>query len=125
MAGLPWIRVDTAMFEHPKFLYLEAEGQHKAMVIHLKAMAYSGRHGLAGFVPQVALGMLGACLDDAQTLVDACLWTPQPGGWSMHGWEEYQASGPDAQTRRERAQKGAAARWAKARERNGHGVLKD
>jgi hypothetical protein len=116
MSGVPWIRVDTAMFEHPKFLYLEEEGQYKAMIVHLKGMTYSGRHGLAGFVPRVALAMLGACLDDAQTLVDACLWTPQPGGWIMHGWDEYQPVSEEAQKRSEKAHKAAVVRWSK---RNG------
>jgi hypothetical protein len=116
MAGLQWIRIDTAMFQHPKFLYLEEEGNQASIVLHLKAMCYSAQHDLAGFLPDVALSCLGGCLGDAKPLIDGCLWTPAKGGWQIHGWAEFQPAGMDAQQRRERAQKGAAARWAK---RNG------
>ncbi len=123
MAGLKWIRLETTMFENPKLLYLKEDKQHKAIVVHLEAMTYSGRHGLAGYIPKAALRVIGATPNDANRLVEAGLWTPAPGGWEINGWDEYQLAGMDEQKRRERAQKGAAARWAKAR--NGHDVQGD
>ena len=59
---------------------------------------------------------------EATQLVAAGLWEPAPGGWQIHGWDEHQLSEDDMQRRRERAQKGAAARWAK---RNGTEVDTD
>lgn len=111
MAGLKWIRIDTQMFENPKLLYLKEDKQHRAIVVHLEGMAYSGRHALAGFIPKAALRIIGATAADAARLVKAGLWDPSPGGWTVHDWGEYQLSADDMQTRRERAQKGAAARW--------------
>lgn len=102
------------MFENPKLLYLKDEKQFKTIVIHLESMTYSGRHGLAGFIPKAALRVIGATNRDAEKLVIAGLWAPVSGGWEINGWDEYQVAGMDEKTRRDRAQKGAAARWAKA-----------
>jgi hypothetical protein len=115
MPGLQWIRLETTMFEHPKLLYLKEDKQYKTIVVHLEAMTYSGRHSLAGYIPKAALRIIGATPADAHRLVESGLWTPAPGGWSINGWDEYQLSDEAAQKRKERAQKGAAARWAKAR----------
>lgn len=116
MPGLQWIRLETTMFENPKLLYLKEDRQYKTIVVHLESMAYSGRHGLAGYVPKAALRLIGATPADARKLVESGLWQPAPGGWQINGWDEYQLSDEAAQKRRERAQKGAAARWGK---RNG------
>lgn len=111
MAGMQWIRLETTMFENPKLLYLKEDKQHKTIVAHLEAMTYSGRHGLAGFIPKAALRIIGASAADANRLVNSSLWTPAPGGWLINGWDEYQPSNEEAERRRDRAQKGAAARW--------------
>jgi hypothetical protein len=119
MAGLKWIRLETTMFENPKLLYLKEDKQYKAIVVHLEGMAYSGRHGLAGYIPKAALRIIGATAADGNRLVAAGLWSPAPGGWQVNDWEEYQLADDEAAKRSEKAQKAAAARWAKAAERNG------
>lgn len=111
MAGLKWIRIDTQMFENPKLLYLKEDKKFRAIVVHLEGMAYSGRHALAGYIPKAALRIIGASTADANHLVDAGLWDTAPGGWQIHDWAEHQMSAEDMEKRRERAQKGAAARW--------------
>lgn len=111
MAGLKWIRIDTQMFENPKLLYLKEDKQHRAIVVHLEGMAYSGRHALAGFIPKAALKVIGATTADAHRLVKAHLWEIVPGGWQIHDWDDHQLSADDMQKRRDRAKKGAAARW--------------
>lgn len=111
MAGLKWIRLETTMFEHPKLLYLKEDGKYKAIVVHLEAMTYSGRHGLAGFVPKAALRVVGATVTDANRLVEAGLWTPAQGGWEINGWAEFQLADEEATRRSEKAKKAAAARW--------------
>lgn len=127
MAGLQWIRLDTAMFDHPKFLYLIEDGHYRAIVLHIRAMCYSATYDLAGFLPEVALRMLGGCsgdaqtmlsecLDDAKTLLDACLWAPAQGGWQINSWQEYQSASDAAEKRSEKAKNAAQVRWAK---RNG------
>ncbi|WP_313673254.1 hypothetical protein [Mycolicibacterium sp.] len=122
MAGLKWIRIDTQMFENPKLLYLKEDKQFRAIVVHLEGMAYSGRHALAGFIPKAALRVLGAVATDANRLVKAGLWDLAPGGWQIHDWDDYQLSADDMAKRRDRAQKGAAARWKRDDERGGNVV---
>lgn len=112
MAGVKWIRLDTQMFENHKLLYLKEDKQFRAIVVHLEAMTYSGRQGLAGFVPKAALRKIDATVKEANILAAAGLWDIAPGGWMIHGWAEYQLSAEDMERRRDRAQKGAAARWA-------------
>lgn len=112
--GLKWIRLDVQMFENPKLLYLKEDGKHRAIVAHLEGMAYSGRHALAGFIPKAALRIIGATASDVARLVDAGLWDLAPGGWVIHDWDEHQLSADDMQKRKERAQKGAAARWRRS-----------
>ena len=117
MAGLKWIRIDTQMFENPKLLYLKEDKKYRAIVVHLEGMAYSGRHALAGFIPKAALRIIGATATDAKHLTEAGLWDVAPGGWQVHDWNEYQLSADDMEKRRDRAQKGAAARWKQGDER--------
>lgn len=102
------------MFENPKLLYLKEDRQFKAVIVHMEGMCYSGRHGLAGYIPKAALRIIGATAADANRLVTAGLWSPAPGGWQINGWDEYQLADDEAQKRSEKAQKAAAARWAKA-----------
>lgn len=116
MAGLRWIRLETTMFENPKLLHLKEDKQYKAIVVHLEGMSYSGRNGLAGYIPKAALRIIGATSADMEKLVRAGLWAPAPGGWQVNGWDEYQLADEDAQRRSEKAQKAAAERWRKARE---------
>jgi hypothetical protein len=120
MAGLKWIRLETSMFENPKLLYLQEDKQYRAIVSYLQGMCYSGRHGLAGFVPKAALRVIGATAADSTRLVAEGLWEPAPGGWMINGWADYQLADEEANRRSEKAKKAAAARWAR---RNGREFL--
>jgi hypothetical protein len=119
--GLPWVRLDTDIFDHPKFLALQEAGEYRAIVLHLKAMVYTGKHELAGFVPELCIPMLtdahamlnGDAQHDIKVLLDACLWNAQPGGYSMHGWEDRQFVSDEAKARSAKARAAAKARWAK------------
>lgn len=119
MAGVKWIRLETTMFENPKLLYLKEDKQHRVIIIHLEGMCYSGRHGLAGYIPKAALRIIGATTADANKAVAAGLWTPSPGGWTVNDWDEYQLVDEDAQKRSEKAQKAATARWSKVKNHAG------
>jgi hypothetical protein len=111
--GLPWIRLDTSIFDHPKFLGLFADGGHRAVVVHLAAMCYAGKHGTDGFIPRQALLRIEGRPADVARLVAAQLWTEGAGGWDVNGWDEYQISDDDARERKERAKHAAAVRWSK------------
>ncbi|AVP67336.1 hypothetical protein [Prescottella equi] len=110
--GLPWIRLDTTTFDHPKMLYLADEKQHRAIVVHLSGMTYTGKHGLDGFIPRAALRVIGGLPNDAKKLVEVGLWHLAEGGWSINGWDEYQVSDDEAKARSDKARKAAQKRWA-------------
>lgn len=113
--SLPWIRLDTALPDHPKILALidgHKEGRASAFV-HICAMAYAGRHGTDGFVPREALSRINGRTADAERLCQAGLWKDIGGGWLINGWDEYQASDQSTKERSERARKAAAIRWGK------------
>lgn len=114
MSGLKWIRLETTMFENLKLLYLKEDRKHKAIVLHLEAMCFTGRQGLAGFIPKAALKIIGATPVDARCLVEASLWVPVPGGWEIKDWDEYQVSDDAAVSRSNHARKAAVARWGKS-----------
>lgn len=118
--ALPWVRLDTAMFDHPKLLGLFAGGKHRAALVHVAGMAYAGKHETAGFIPREALMYIQGRAADAKDLVAADLWSESAGGWDINGWDEYQLMSDEAVARREKAKKAAAVRWSKANaKRNG------
>lgn len=113
--SLPWIRLDTALPDHPKILALvdgHKEGRATAFV-HICAMAYAGRHGTDGFVPREALSRINGRTSDADRLCAVGLWNEITGGWEINGWRDYQASDASTQQRSERARKAAETRWGK------------
>lgn len=111
--SLPWIRLDTALPDHPKILALvdgHKDGRASAFV-HICGMAYCGRHGTDGFIPREALSRINGRQADAERLCQVGLWKDIGHGWTINGWDEYQASDESTKARSERAKKAAAARW--------------
>jgi hypothetical protein len=88
--GLPWVRLDTTFFDHPKILNLVADNQHRAIVLYLSAMAYAGKHGTDGFIPREALTFLHGRKADAYNLIRANLWHTDRKGWLINDWSDYQ-----------------------------------
>ena len=111
MAMMAWIRLQTTMFENPKILNLKYDKQWRAIVAHLEAMTYSGRNGLAGYIPATALRLLHITEADVQLLVAEGLWKPAPGGWEINGWADFQLADAEAIARSDKAKKAAGARW--------------
>jgi hypothetical protein len=109
---LPWVRLDTAFPYNPKLLAMVAEKDgHRAALVYLCSLGYSGAHGTDGFIPREALTFIHGRLRDADRLVAHGFWWPQPGGWLINDWAGFQESNEETQKRRKRAQAGAAARW--------------
>ena len=112
--GLPWVRLDTALPDNPKFLVLLGmKDGHRAGFVYCCALAYSGKQGLSGFITIEALPRVNGRKADADALVSVGLWTDTPGGWLINGWEEFQQSNDETEKRRKRAQAAAQARWHK------------
>lgn len=111
---LPWVRLDTSFASNPKLLAMlqEKEG-HRAGLVYLCGLGYAGAHGTDGFIPREALSFIHGRQSDAERLTRHGFWRVQPGGWLIHGWDEFQESNADTQARRARAQAAAMARWEK------------
>jgi len=120
--GLPWVRLDTNFASNPKILELLAAKQFRAAFAYVAALAYAGSHGTDGYIQDTALPFIHATKTDAKQLVDVGLWVADPAGWHINGWDEFQVSDDAAKKRRERAQKGAAARWGNTKRDHLHGI---
>lgn len=114
--GLPWVRLDTQWPQNPKFLMLIDDKKWRSISVYMASLAYSGAHGLRGFLPELCLPFLHGTKREAAELVEVRLWLPQQGGWDINGWSEFQPETDDAEARRNKAIKAARARWER---RNG------
>ena len=118
--SLPWVRLDCAFPYNPKLLAMlsDRDGKrdanrdgYRAAVTYLSSLCYAGQQGSDGFIPREALPFCHGRNADAESLVRHGFWRPQPGGWLINGWDEFQESNDETKQRRARAQAGAAARW--------------
>ena len=110
---LPWVRLDTAFPMNPKLLtMLQEKDGHRAAFVYVCALSYSGGQGTDGFISSAALPFIHGRPKDATLLVRCGFWIPQPGGWLINGWNEFQQSNEETQQRRVRAQALAESRWA-------------
>ena len=110
---LQWVRLDTAFPMNPKLLaMLQEKDGHRAAFVYVCALSYSGGQGTDGFISSAALPFVHGREKDATMLVRCGFWIPQPGGWLINGWGEFQQSNEETQQRRKRGQALAEMRWA-------------
>jgi len=114
---LPWVRLDTSMPDNPKILALAELGDKglAAAFVWACSIAYSGKHGLDGFIPKAALNRLNGKPSHARLLVTNNLWKDEGIGWSINGWADFQESNDETKARSDKARKAALARWSKPR----------
>lgn len=104
-----WVKLDSGFFLHPKALAAGRDGRD----LFLAALCWSAQQETDGAVAAHALPMIAACAgvadadQAASRLVECGLWANTPGGWAIHGYEEWQTtrSERDAWRARERARK--------------------
>lgn len=117
---LPWVRLDTSFPINQKLLaMLKRKDGHRAAFVYLCGLAISGGQGTDGFISSESLMYVHGRNADAELLAEFGFWVPQPGGWLINGWEEFQPSSEENQLRRKRAQAAAESRWA------GHEAMSD
>jgi len=110
---LPWVRLETAFPINQKLLaMLRRKDGHRAGFVYLCGLSLSGGQGTDGFISEESLPLAHGRNADAALLVEFGFWVPQPGGWLINGWEEFQPSNDETQLRRKRAQAAAEARWS-------------
>jgi hypothetical protein len=115
------VRLDTAFPHNPKLLAMlsgERDG-HRAAFVYLCGLSASGGQGTDGFISAETLPFIHGRHRDAELLTEYGFWIPQPGGWLINGWTEFQQSNEETQQRRLRAQALAELRWA------GHEAMTD
>jgi len=113
--GLMWVRLDCAFPRNPKVLELVSRKQWRAICAYIGGLSYSGEHGLDGWLPEACLPFIHATSKDASELVRVGLWLPEPGGWDINDWDQYQATADEVQARRTKAKRAAEERWKRER----------
>jgi hypothetical protein len=111
---LPWIRLDTAMPDHPKIIELvdhHGDAGMAAAFVWVCSLAYSGKHGTDGFLTKNVLARLNGKVKHARLLTEVGLWKDEGIGWTINGWAEYQESNEETQKRSERGRLAALKRW--------------
>lgn len=110
-----WVRLDCSFPRNPKVLELVQRKAWRAVTAYVAGLAYSGEHGLDGWLPLPCLPFLHATVREADQLVAVRLWLPGHGGWDINDWDAYQPSAEQMQARKTRAKHAAEQRWRKAR----------
>jgi hypothetical protein len=90
---LPWVRLDTAMPDHPKVVELVDEHGDAGMAaafVWVCSLAYACKHGTDGAIRRGLLARLNGKAKHAALLVKVRLWDQVEGGWQIHNWAEYQ-----------------------------------
>lgn len=113
-----WSRLDAGFYNHPKVLALLQDKQEKAINVYIFSHNYATQHGTDGFIPRHALPVIHGRTKEAQALCDVGLWNECAGGWDIQSWTDYQLSSDEHKARKERAKRGAAARWSKTQADN-------
>lgn len=93
---MSWFRVDDQLWGHPKALL----AGDRALGLWTRAGSYSMAYLTDGLITRDALRNLRGSRTDAQRLVDAGLWDPDPEGWRFHDWLSWQPSRDSIETRR-------------------------
>lgn len=89
--ALPWVRLDSNIFTHDKVLTVLGERDgHRAMLLYVFALAYSGGHATDGFIPRAAIPVLSGTIKQATALIEARLWEYAEGGYRIRNWEQRQ-----------------------------------
>ena len=88
-----------------------------AELLFLRSLAYSKRKQTDGFIPEMALVVIGARIDAdlavlADRLVTAELWikSDEPCGWHVTGWDKWQMTTTEVSDRRTRNRNNALTR---------------
>ena len=109
--AMPWVRLDTGLPDHPKFLALIGAKKHRSALLYVMGLSYSGRHELDGFIPEHALPFIHGTKSDALALCDVGLWHARQGGYEINDWHDYQPSSEETAQRKESAKRAAMKRW--------------
>lgn len=106
---MPWVRLDSTFPHNRKILELLDAKRHRAALVYVFALAWSGHQSTDGYIPRYALPIIHASRTEARALVDAGLWHEYESGWLINDWDEYQPS----KNYRDQHKRAVCARWMK------------
>lgn len=109
--ALPWVRLDNNWYSNPKFMMLAADRKWRAIAVYMAGIAYSGGHGLDGFIPYYALPAILGTQREVDELIGIHLWHLCDGGWLINDWGDYQLSSEENAKRSKKARDAALYRW--------------
>lgn len=116
--GLPWVRLDSNIYAHDKFLALlddPSTKKHAAINLYVFGLAWSGCHATDGFVPSYALKTIHGTPQLARLLVKYHLWDEGINGWTIRNYADRQQLSDETYTVRKSQQiggaKGNCVRW--------------
>lgn len=90
---LPWVRLDTNVSTHDKFLNLLSDPSSKkwqACSLYFFALAWSGGQETDGKIPKAALFVVHGTPTCARLLVKYGLWNETTTGWEIHNYSDRQ-----------------------------------
>jgi hypothetical protein len=110
---MPWFKVDDSFESHPKVKSIPKARRIKAIGVWTLTGAWSARHLTDGFVPDYMVSEIGGSKYEANSLVDAGLWSVVDGGYTFHDWHDWQPTKAKVEADRDAAKE----RMRAARER--------
>lgn len=111
-----FVRLDVGYLDNPKIADA-LDASPLAVLAHVASMTYCRQHRTDGlFAVNRILRKVGATADDARVLLDLGLWIDLGAGKAeLHDYLKHQESAAQIARLSEAGKKGAASRWAKAR----------
>ncbi len=116
MSGLPWVRIDCNLYQHPKMLeLLDRKDGHRSAWVFICSVCYSGQFGTDGYIKPSQLPAIHGRQVDAENLAAVGLWDVVPGGWLVHDYADYNplrsTSDQVRKAKRAGGARGACHRW--------------
>lgn len=73
--SLPWVRLESNIMTHDKIIaLLGMKDGHRAALVYVFSLAWSGGQGTDGHVPRAALPLLSGTEKHARMLIETRLW---------------------------------------------------
>jgi hypothetical protein len=107
----PWVRLAQDFHGNYKILTLLHDKQHQSVVVYVAALTWSAANLTDGLIPDYALAQVHGRRADADRLTSVGLWIPDPAGWRIHGWDQWQETNETRTQHSERMSRLALQRW--------------
>lgn len=94
---MPWIKLDTGFYTHPKTAeLLSAPRGAEAVVALQRIWCWAGEtdspQARDGHIPDAVLRLMGITPGQAQRLADVGYLHRNGTGWHIHGWDDHQGA---------------------------------